>query len=261
MRPDAAQPTTRFSNRVADYVKARPAYPRGVLDALVRSVGFARDWVVADVGAGTGISTRLLLEHGNRVVAIEPNDAMRAAADAQFASDPNYRSLPGTAEATTLDGTSVDLVLAAQAFHWFDRAGFRRECDRILRPGGCLALVWNDRQTAGTPFLDRYEQLLHEFGTDYKAVNHRNIGADDIASFFAPATMQLFELENAQHFDLDGLRSRLLSSSYAPAAEDPRSVPMLAALRELFDQTSTDGVVEMRYTTQLYVGRLKGGSP
>jgi hypothetical protein len=151
----------------------------------------------------------------------------------------------------------VNLVVAAQAFHWFDRAGFRRECERILQPSGCLALIWNDRQCGGTPFLDAYEALLRTYAIDYVAVNHRNIASSDLDSFFAPMPMSLINLENAQRFDFDGLRSRLLSSSYAPAADDARSGPMLHALKSIFDQCNEDGVVEMLYTTQIYVGRLK----
>lgn len=254
---DSRQSTTRFSNRVADYVKARPEYPREVIDALSREVDMDSGWIVADVGAGTGISSKLFLENGNAVIAVEPNLAMRAAADEQLASFATYRSVNGTAEATTLDDACVDLVVAAQAFHWFDRPAFRREAVRILKPGGCLALIWNDRLAGGTPFLDGYERILHTFAIDYVAVNHRNIGVDGIRDFFAPAEMKLIELKNAQRFDFDGLQSRLLSSSYAPPESDPRSKPMLEALRKLFDETNKAGIVEMLYTTQIFVGKLK----
>ncbi len=250
-------PTRRFSNRVADYVKARPGYPSELLAALSRAVGFHSNWVVADVGAGTGISTRLFLENGNEVFAVEPNDAMRSAAQRAFAGNPKFHAVNGTAEQAALADASVHLVVAAQAFHWFDRNAFRHEAVRILKPGGCLALIWNDRQAGGTPFLDGYEQVLHTHAIDYKAVNHRNISEKDLVDFFAPAAMKRIELANAQRFDFDGLCSRLLSSSYAPALEDPRSGPMLTALRKLFDETNQNGIVEMLYTTEISVGQLK----
>lgn len=257
MTHTSSDSTRRFSNRVADYVKARPGYPREVVELLAREIGLKTDWTVADIGAGTGISSRLFLENGNKVIAVEPNDAMRAAADETLGENASYRSIVGTAEATTLADSSVDLVVAAQAFHWFDRDAFRREALRILKSGGWLALIWNDRQAGGTAFLDGYERLLHTHAIDYKAVNHRNIGEDGLRAFFAPAVMKRIALRNAQRFDFDGLRARLQSSSYAPAADDPRSGPMLASLCELFDQTQQGGVVEMLYTTEISFGQLK----
>ena len=115
--PDSTQ---RFSDRVADYVRYRPNYPRGILATLAAETGLSTDSLVADVGSGTGISAELFLSHGNAVYAVEPNHDMRAAAEAALARYPRFHSVVGTAETTSLPDHSVDYVVAAQAFHWFD---------------------------------------------------------------------------------------------------------------------------------------------
>jgi SAM-dependent methyltransferase len=250
------QSTTRFSDRVADYVRARPGYPAAVVDALRERTGLTGAAAVADVGAGTGISTKWLIDAGFEVTAVEPNEAMRTAIFATVGPVDRLNVVNGTAEATTLPDASVQLVVAAQAFHWFDRLAFRKECERILRPGGSVALLWNDRQLGGTPFLDRYEALLQQFGTDYVNVNHRNLSEAQLAAFFAPGVMQTFRCPSAQQFDFEGLKARLLSSSYAPNLGSPGSDAMLVELRRAFDACQQNGQVEMLYETLFFCGRL-----
>jgi SAM-dependent methyltransferase len=247
-------PTGRFSDRVADYVRHRPGYPDAVYTLLREQAGLAPDAVIADIGAGTGISAALFLAHGHRVYAVEPNAAMRAAAVARLGDDPNFTAVDGSAEATTLPDASVDLVVAAQAFHWFRPAEAAREFCRVLRPdgGSGVALIWNTRRT-DTPFLAGYEALLQEFGTDYAAIDHRHTGPRAIEAFFTgPVTIDT--LPNEQRFDRDALRGRLLSSSYAPAPGHPRHAPMLAALDRLFDAHAEDGTVRFEYVTEIYRG-------
>lgn len=248
--------TTRFSDRVENYVRARPGYPQAIVDVLRDRGVIVAGSRVADVGAGTGISSRLFLEAGCEVIAIEPNEAMRAAADKALSTYIAYHSASGTAEETTLANGSVDLVVAAQAFHWFDRVRFRRECWRILASYGHVALIWNDRKTTGSEFLEAYEALVVRFGTDYTTVNHRNVGDFGVAEFFAPAKHEAFRCENVQRLDYAGLEARLLSSSYAPNRGSPKCDEMLVELRRMFDLNQHEGVVEVVYETQLYFGRL-----
>lgn len=250
--PDA---TTRFSSRVGDYVRFRPSYPANVVELLdVRG----RD--VADLGSGTGILTRLLLETGGaaRVYAVEPNADMRAAAESALQGVGGFVSVDGTAEATTLPDAGVDLVTAAQAFHWFDVPRARAEALRILRPDGRAALVWNDRRTSSTPFLVAYEALLRRFGTDYAEVRHKNLGDDIVGSFFGGRDhMQHTTFANAQHFDFDGLAGRLLSSSYAPQAGHPSHAPMMNELRAVFDRyAGPDGRVTFEYDVRVFYGSM-----
>jgi SAM-dependent methyltransferase len=251
-------PTRRFSDRVADYVRFRPGYPTDVVRYLAQACGLLPDWVVADIGAGPGNLARLFLDHGNHVVAVEPNAEMRAGGDQLLGRRPGFRSTDGRAEATTLPTGSVDLVAAGQAFHWFDQAAARTEFARILRPPGWAALVWNERRTSGAPFLEAYERLLLAFGTDYAAVRHQDTAGDAaIAAFFAPAGYAEARFDHRQEFDLEGLTGRLLSSSCAPRAGQPGHEAMLAELAEIFDRHQEHGRVVFPYDTRVYVGRLR----
>jgi SAM-dependent methyltransferase len=248
-------PAERFSNRVDDYVSGRPGYPDAAVFWLAETFDLAPPAMIADVGAGTGISAGLLMSHGFDVVAVEPNDAMRNAAIARLGADPQFRAVAGAAEATTLPDASVDAVLAAQAFHWFDRPKFRQECLRILKPFGFVALLWNVRRVDGSEFAKGYEALLREFGTDYLTVRHENVVDNELAGFFA-VPYESHRFENVQELDHEGLRARLLSSSYVPAVGAPRYKEMLAALDRLFADHQQDDTVDMEYDLHVYAARL-----
>jgi SAM-dependent methyltransferase len=212
---------------------------------------------VADVGAGTGIFTASLLATGARVSAVEPNAPMRQALVASLGEHARLTVHAGSAEATGLPAGSVDLVTAAQAFHWFDAAAARRECARILRPGGRVALVWNNRVDDTTPFLRAYEDLLRRRGTDYAEVDHRRGQAERLAAFFGPgAAVEHHLFDNHQVLDAAGLRARLLSSSYAPMPGHPDHEPMLAELDAIVAAHGRDGRVVLEYRTELVLGRL-----
>ena len=247
--------TNRFSDRVADYARYRPSYPPEVV-ALLAEHGVDPPAPVVDLGSGTGIFARLLLDAGYRVFGVEPNEPMRTAAEASLAANRAFTSVAAPAEATTLADHSVAAITVAQAFHWFDHARCRAEFERILQPGGPVLLIWNERLVEG-PFLEGYEQVLHDFATDYREVDHRQTqDAAALSRFFAPGRCTRHAFPNEQVFDFDGLRGRLLSSSYAPAADHPNHRPMLDALRRLFDAHQHDGRVAFRYRTEVYVGRF-----
>lgn len=252
----ASDSKQRFTSRVADYQRARPGYPAEVMTLLQRETGLRPQWTVADIGSGTGISTRPFLEFANVVYGVEPNLAMREAAEQALGGFSGFHSVNGSAEATTLVDRSVDLIVAGQAFHWFDAARTRVEFQRILKPGGYVLLMWNVRQKSGSAFLEEYENLLIQYGTDYLKIRHENVGDDDIGGFFGTREFGTARIANAQQQDWDGLRSRCLSSSYLPGVDDPRGKAMLADLRGIFDRTQVDGRVEMQYETELFWGRL-----
>jgi len=247
------KPTQRFSNRVADYVRYRPDYPLSVVETLRQHCGWTGNVDIADLGSGTGLSALGFLAAGHRVLGVEPNAEMRQAAESLLAARSTFTSIPGSAEATTLADHSVDLVIAAQAFHWFDVAAVATESDRILRTGGHRAVLWNLRKTTGSAFLDGYEALLQRFGTDYAAVSERYADPQALNRYFGPDGYDEYRFDHAQHFDFEGLRGRLLSSSYTPAPDHPQHPPMLDALKELFDATSADNTVAFEYDTCLYV--------
>ncbi|QJT27321.1 class I SAM-dependent methyltransferase [Aeromonas media] len=246
--------TQRFSTRVEAYVKYRPGYPAAMLDFLADELAMVPEAQVADIGAGTGILTTLLAPRVARVWAVEPNDEMRAAARRLLADMGNIGWSHGSAEATGLPTGSVDLITVAQAFHWFDRAAFRQECQRLLRPGGRVALIWNDRLT-NTDFLKAYEEGLHAYSGDYEEVNHRNLGEHVFNAFFE-GVYRLDRFENRQLFDLDGVLGRLNSSSYAPAVGTPAHEQMTALIRREFGRHAVNDRISFNYCTLVYSGRV-----
>jgi ubiquinone/menaquinone biosynthesis C-methylase UbiE len=252
----ASNATSRFSHRVENYIRYRPGYPREAFDVLKGECGLTSNDVIADVASGTGIWTRVLLENGNHVYAVEPNVDMRQAGERLLSEFPNFTSVNGSAEGTTLPDASVDFVTSAQAAHWFDRKRTRSEFVRILQPGGWLVLLWNEREVDTTPFLRDYEQLLLTFGTDYEDVRHERT-TDSVNEFFDPFPYQERVFAMRQEFDYAGLEGRLLSSSYAPGPDHPEHEPMLKELRHLFEQHVENGIVGFDYKTRVYFGKLK----
>lgn len=252
----ARNSTTRFSSRVDDYIKYRPHYPVEIIDLLAEKCGLTPESVVADIGSGTGILTRLFLENGNPVVGVEPNREMREAGEHYLAEYARFTSVDGTSETTRLPAHSFDFILAGQAFHWFDQAKTRVEFQRILKEDGWVVLVWNDRRVDTTPFLRDYEALLQEFGTDYNEINHKNVQDKAVfAVFFGAAPLEA-AFDNVQRFDFDGLIGRLNSSSYVPGRDDLRHAAMVARAREIFDAHQKDGTVAFEYDTRVYFGGM-----
>jgi len=249
----ASNATSRFSDRVENYILYRPGYPPECLRVLQEECGLRPSHVVADIASGTGIWSRILLQHGNRVYGVEPNAEMRQAGERLLAAFPGFTSVSGRAEATTLPDNSVDFLTAAQAAHWFDRQKARQEFFRILKPHGWLILLWNERITDSTPFLRDYERLLLDFATDYADVRHERT-TDAVNEFYDPVPYQERVFPMQQEFDYAGLEGRLLSSSYAPPPGHPKHAPMLEQLRRIFDQHAIGGRVTFAYKTRLYSG-------
>jgi SAM-dependent methyltransferase len=248
--------TERFTSRVENYIKYRPGYPKEVIETLSGDCGLAADSIIADVGSGTGILTDMFLRNGNLVYGIEPNREMREAAEQLLNDYPRFRSVAARAEETTLDDKSVDFITAGQAFHWFDRDKTRKEFVRILKSQGWVALIWNERVTTTTPFLVAYEQLLKDYSTDYEQVDHRRIDDDVIREFFGSDDFRLKQFKNVQVFDYEGVKGRLLSSSYAPEEGHPNYEPMIAELEKIFQAYQNEGRVVVEYVTQMYYGQL-----
>jgi len=250
--------TERFSNRVEHYIRYRPHYPQAIIPALAAITGLTPHAVVADIGAGTGISSLPFLENGNKVLGVEPNREMREAAEKALQRYANFTAIAGSAEHTMLPDACADLIVAGQAFHWFNQAAAKTEFRRIARGHGWAALIWNQRETA-TGFEKDYERLVERYAIDYKITNHRNIGRKQIAAFFAPAACREQSFPNAQLFDFQGLKGRLLSASYAPDAAHPSYMAMIRELEEIFYRYEQQGMVKFHYTTKLYAGQLLPG--
>lgn len=247
--------TKRFSDRVEAYIKFRPDYPDKSIDWILAESRVDKSSCIADVGSGTGIFTRQLLQQGMKVIAIEPNEPMRLAAEKALSHELGFTSAHGTAEALPLETASADLITCAQAFHWFDLNRAKQEFARVLKSTGLVALIWNDRRTKGNAFLDAYERFLLTHGTDYAAVNHKQIGAIAFDRFFTgPWVEQSFD--NAQTLDAQGLQGRVISSSYMPAPGTGGHAAMLMDLDALFQEHAIYGRVKIEYDTTVFIGAV-----
>ncbi len=245
----------RFSNRVDNYIKFRPDYPSEIL-AFLKQKGFLKkNTVVADIGSGTGISAELFLKDGNIVFGVEPNKEMREAGERLLSGYKNFKSINATAENTSLENSSVDLIIAGQAFHWFDKVKCKEEFKRILKPDGVVVLMWNDRRIDSTQFLEAYEDFIKMFATDYLQVNHKNIDEKIFNNFFE-GDYQMESFLNYQYFDLEGLKGRILSSSYMPTEGHKDFDFMMSVLKKIFTRFQEDGKVTIEYDTKLYYGQL-----
>ena len=247
--------TERFSTRVENYIKYRPGYPPALLDMLRVKCGLGATSRVADIGSGTGILTEPLLETGAEVYAVEPNKEMRTAAERLLSDYGRFRSIDGSAEATTLPPACVDLITASQAFHWFDVPRARREFGRILDSPGWVVLVWNERPVDAGAFLDDYESLLRRHAAEYDRVTNMRADESKIRELFGRAP-ETAVFPNRQTFDFAGLHGRLMSSSYAPEPGHPEHEPMIAGLRDLFERHHRGGKVLFPYRTLVYYGKL-----
>ena len=248
--------TQRFSDVVENYIKYRPGYPPELISILNKTIGLTPNKIIADIGSGTGKSSELFLQNKNIVFAVEPNDPMREAAEAQFHHLLNFRSIKGTAEATHLSSDSIDMIIAGQAFHWFDPRKARKEFKRVLKPSGWVVLIWNDRNDQ-IPFLQEYEKFLLENSIDYSEVNHRNVDKSLLTNFFGTDNMGYTELSYQQRFTFDGLKGRYLSCSYAYNEDHALFTDAINKLHDLYKKFEEDGEIKMDYTTKIYFAQLK----
>ncbi len=244
----------RFSDRVESYIRYRPGYPQELLDYLFEACNLDKDSSVADIGSGTGIFTRLLLDKQLWVSAVEPNAEMRQAAEAQLAEYHAYKSISGTAEATQLQSSSIDLITVAQAFHWFDWQAAMAEFKRILKPEGKLALVWN-RRDLGDPFQQAYENMLVKLAPEYGLVNHMNIEDEKIRILFSVNSFRQKTFRYTQNFDCEGFLGRMQSSSYSPTTGSDELAELNQAAVALFDKFEVNGKISFEYCSHIYLGQ------
>lgn len=245
----------RFSQRVEDYVKYRPSYPEEMITKLKEIGIISSRRVVADIGSGTGIFSKLLLPHVKKLYAVEPNGPMRKTAENFLNKHFNFISIDGSGEATTLNNHSVDSIFVAQAFHWFDQEKAAQEFSRILRENGYVVLIWNERQTEESDFLKGYEDLLRDYAADYTQVNHAKFTAEILKDFFAPSEMKYQEYQFIQRFNWDQTLGRLHSCSYCPEKETREYSQLTSGLRELYDEHKIDGIVEFLYLTRVFFAK------
>jgi ubiquinone/menaquinone biosynthesis C-methylase UbiE len=251
------EPTERFTQTVQDYVKYRPSYPREVVQLLIDECHLTRDKIIADIGSGTGLLSKLLLENSNLVYGVEPNQAMREAGEEYLKTYPNFHSIKGTAEATTLEKQSIDIITVGTAFHWFDNDKTKVEFRRILKADGWVLLVWNVRSAEHSELIRDYENLLLKYSSEYKESSALKLFDKSAGKeFFSPNEMRTQSFKNAQYFDWNGFKGRLLSTSYSLRPGDSKYEEMLSELKKIFKRYQRKGVVEFLYNTKIYYGRI-----
>ena len=247
----AIDPKKRFSSRVENYIKYRPSYPLEIIKFLKEKNILAKNTIIADIGSGTGILTKIFLDNDNQVYGIEPNKDMREAAEKILHGYINFTSLEGSAESTGLEEYSIELIVAGQAFHWFDVERTKREFKRILKPNGNVALIWNNRGKAGTDFNNSYENFILKYGIDVREVR-KNEGNVDLFFNYQKETFY-----NFQELDFTSFKGRVLSSSYIPLADTPIFPKMILELEDLFNKHQRKGIIRIEYDTEIYLGKLE----
>jgi len=248
--------TKRFSNRANLYAKYRPGYPEVLISFLKDELNLSSQNVIADVGSGTGLLSKLFLGNGNVVYAVEPNKEMREIAESFFGKDPKFHSIDGTAEHTTIDNHKVDFVTVAQAFHWFDKGLTRKEFKRILKPNGEVILVYNDRKKTDG-FMQEYERLLLKYAPDYKEQTHQDVSEEEIADFYGNKLFGKKHFDNYQSLDFEGFKGRLMSSSFIPIELNGKP-SVDKELKETFERCQKEGKITFEYLTRIWHGKITG---
>jgi len=243
-------PRGRFSGAAKGYARYRPGYPDALVHQVLAEAGAKSGDPVADLGCGTGILTRMLAARGLDVVGIDPNGNMlEEARGARGAAE--YRL--GDAENTGLADQSIALVTVAQAFHWFDLDAALEELQRILRPRGHVAAIWNIRGENG--FMSAYDALLRRFSSEYTVLESWETTLAELKRHARVLDARELRAEHAQRFDLEGLRGRAWSSSYVFRGVENRE-GFDAALATLFEDQAQDGVIDFPYRTVGLVFRI-----
>jgi ubiquinone/menaquinone biosynthesis C-methylase UbiE len=248
-------PIKRFSDRVEDYIKYRPSYPAESIDYILHKSQIPQGAAIADVGSGTGISSKLFLNRGYQVYGVEPNEPMRQGAETYLKAQAGFTSINGSSEHTTLPDQSVDLIIAGTAFHWFNQQETKTEFKRILKPGGYVAIFWNERKGDADEFNVAYEQLLRQ-QPDYKNATDKYAGYEELQSFFGTEGFEKKVFANQQQFDAEGLAGRSRSSSFVPQPGTDEGTAFFQQLTHLFSLYQVNGQVSFYYDTVVYMGRL-----
>lgn len=236
-------------------MKFRPGYPVELLTTLEKYHCFTERTIVADIGCGPGILSRLFLGNGNSVFCVDPNEEMLRTARHYLSGFGNATFMYGYAERTSIPDHSVDLISVGQAFHWFDPAGTRVEFRRILRNSGLVALVWNERNDTAGSFNSEYERICRKYSPKYHKSGSRSFADSDPNEFFI-SKPEYYQFENTKSLDYEAVLGRYASASYAITERDRKYRDMIAEFMEAFGEYEVGGLVELVYTTKVYVGKI-----
>jgi ubiquinone/menaquinone biosynthesis C-methylase UbiE len=250
-------PIKRFSGRAENYEKYRPSYPKEVLMELKTKISMTNDKIIVEIGSGTGKLSKILLEEGYKVYAVEPNDEMRNVAEKLLNDYRTFTSINGRAENTTLESNKADFIITAQAIHWFEPTKSLKEFHRILKPDGKLAVIWNQRDIQGSILQKKYEEILLKFSPEYRKMPHRNLDKFKMAEYIEPSSLKEYRCRYSQILTFAEMKGRLDSTSYVPK-KDHHSYPALMNELDLFFKNfELNGKIEFPYVTRLFYGDLK----
>lgn len=252
-----SDPKSRFSDRVEDYIRYRPSYPADLVGFIAEKMELGPGKEVADMGSGTGIFSRLLLDKGCVVNGVEPNVLMRMAAEESLRDYVHFNSISGSAEQSGLADKSIDLICAAQSFHWFEVEAFRAEALRIIKPGGSAALIWNQRNLEASEFHREYEALLCRHIPEYPGYNKKKANQEKIRVFFGGEHNQVCQYTHTQQMDFDAIQGRLRSASYTPKEGDEGYSALWSGLESLYERFQEDGMITFPYITLLFCGEIR----
>lgn len=243
-----------FTGKADLYSKFRPSYPNEYINYLLSENQLDEGSFIADIGSGTGILTKLLLEKKLNVLAIEPNDDMREEAEKTLKVYDQYKSINATAENTSLIDNSVDLITVAQAFHWFDKEKFRLECKRILKENSKVSLVWNSKDLT-SPLMIELQEICIETCPKFKGFSGGIEDMPDVYNqFFKNGIYETTVYRTDLEMDLEGFLGRNLSSSFSPLRREKEFESYHAALTNLFIKYSLNGKIIYPYITKSYLG-------
>lgn len=248
---------TKFDGLGKIYSQYRPTYPNQFISYIYLNADIRNQSIIADIGSGTGILTKQLLEQGNDVFAVEPNADMRNIAENNLENFKNFYSIEGTAENTTLKSQSIDVITVAQAFHWFDREKFKNECKRILKPNGKVILVWNSRDEKSEIVIEN-DRINRKYCHNFKGFSNGMKGAVGEGEFSDFFTNEYDEkaFKNDIKFNCDGFIGRNLSASYALKENEKFYSEYISELKNLFNKYCTDGMLTMPNFTRCYIGKV-----
>lgn len=252
--------TDKFTGLADIYSKHRPGYPAKSIEFVINTCGLNNGSTIADIGSGTGIATRLFAKAGiGKVIAVEPNSDMRQVSQIQSKksgiTNDIIEFVDATAESTGLSSESLDTVISAQAFHWFDAEPALAEFSRILKPEGFCVLIWNVRDEVDS-FTKDYGDLMHKHSESVSDEVKRGVSGKKLLLSNLFQSKAVSEFANKQKLDLKGLLGRAISTSYAPRGK-AASENLQEELKELFGKFSKSNLVTLKYTTSVYISQRK----
>ncbi|WP_449536373.1 class I SAM-dependent methyltransferase [Ferdinandcohnia sp. Marseille-Q9671] len=249
--------TDKFTDKAEIYAKYRPSYPNEYIEYVISEANLTKESMIADIGSGTGILSKQLLEKGYTVIGVEPNDDMRTVAEQTLMPGSRYISVKAAAESTTLEDNSIDLVTVGQAFHWFHMKKFKLECQRILKQDAKVSLVWNSRDSS-SDINKESAVVCQQYCPNFKGFSG---GMEEkpipFHEFFKEGKYDVTFFRNDLEFDVDGFLGRYLSASYSPKENDKEYDSFIAALTDLFDKYSNNGMITIPNITRSYLGIVK----